>query len=426
MVTPSSSSRVTDGATPSAHSVIEMKGMVSTSPHTDRTSTPQRASTSHDRSPHPVFSAASVGEEQFYKHMVAGAVAGTTEHTAMFPLDTIKTRMQTAVSGGIGGGRVMQPHVSLIDAATASTSRAAQSILGKEGIAGLYRGVTAVGIGAGPAHAVYFATYEYMKTRLGGDHRGEHAPVAHALAGSCATVLGDAVQTPVDTIKQRLQMANSPYRGTWDAIRGTVRSQGFGALYRSYPTTLAMNVPFTAMHFTVYESSKIGLGRMGGVFGGVSSENSEFDEETFFAQFTAGGLAGGLAAAATNPLDVVKTRMQTFCELAECEVSGSVKHEMAPGSGKGVCAVTGDPTVCKATVDGLGANAKTAMPKNPYGSSSLPAAMRRVIAEEGAGALLRGIGPRVLFHIPAGAISWATYEAGKRVLGINGSGGHHH
>ena len=99
---------------------------------------------------------------------------------------------------------------------------------------------------------------------------------------------------------------------------------------------------------------------------------------------------------------------------------------MAPGSGKGVCAVTGDPTVCKATVDGLGANAKTAMPKNPYGSSSLPAAMRRVIAEEGAGALLRGIGPRVLFHIPAGAISWATYEAGKRVLGINGSGGHHH
>ena len=59
----------------------------------------------------------------------------------------------------------------------------------------------------------------------------------------------------------------------------------------------------------------------------------------------------------------------------------------------------------------------------------MAAAMRAVVAEEGAGALLRGLGPRVLFHIPAGAISWATYEYGKRVLGVSGSSGggtHHH
>ena len=28
------------------------------------------------------------------QHMLAGAVAGTLEHTLMFPIDTIKTRMQ--------------------------------------------------------------------------------------------------------------------------------------------------------------------------------------------------------------------------------------------------------------------------------------------------------------------------------------------
>jgi len=381
------------------------------------------------RIPPCVFSAASVGEEQFYGHMVAGAVAGTTEHTAMFPLDTIKTRMQTAATRA----NVVSSS-SFFRHATASTRAAAAAVIETEGVRGLYRGVAAVGIGAGPAHAVYFATYEHMKRALGGAQKGEHNPFAHALAGACATVIGDAVQTPVDTVKQRLQMAHSPYAGVWDCVRGTVREQGFGALYRSYPTTLAMNVPFTAIHFTAYESAKIALGKHKWFAknDSVSGSSSEMDEETFAAQFAAGGLAGGLAAAATNPLDVVKTRMQTHCEVAACEVGLSVKPELQPGTGKGVCAITGDPVACKAT-NGVSELTRTgAKPpafvasKNPYGSSSLPAAMRAVVAEEGAAALLRGIGPRVLFHIPAGAISWATYEAGKRVLGIDGGGGHHH
>ena len=414
----------------------------STSTHiaasTRRTSTSNAASSgptisrrdAAPRSPQPVFSAASVGEEQFYKHMAAGAVAGTTEHTAMFPLDTIKTRMQTAATRANDVSSS-----SFFRHATASTRAAAAAVIETEGVRGLYRGVAAVGIGVGPAHAVYFATYERMKRALGGDQKGEHNPLAHALAGSCATVVGDAVQTPVDTVKQRLQMAHSPYAGVWDCVRGTVRSQGFGALYRSYPTTLAMNVPFTAIHFTAYESAKIALGKHAWFRGG---RDGELDEETFAAQFAAGGLAGGLASAATNPLDVVKTRMQTHCEVAECEVGLSVKPELQPGTGKGVCAITGDPVACKATSvsepspgakpspssAGWAAN-KNVRSVNPYGSSSLPAAMRAVVAEEGAAGLLRGIGPRVLFHIPAGAISWATYEAGKRVLGIDGGGGHH-
>jgi solute carrier family 25 iron transporter 28/37 len=113
-----------------------------------------------------------------------------------------------------------------------------------------------VGIGAGPAHAIYFATYEYAKEALGGGKPGHH-PLAHAAAGICATVLGDAVQNPVDTVKQRLQMSGSPYRGVWDCTVRTLRVEGIGGLYRSYPTTLAMNIPFTAIHFTAYESSKV-------------------------------------------------------------------------------------------------------------------------------------------------------------------------
>lgn len=397
------------------------------------------------------FAAHTVGEEHFYGHMLSGALAGTTEHCAMFPLDTIKTRMQTATTG----------------AATSTTSTAVPSTLGGSGtranggfttgapsrgsynpvaamrdatrgvmrshgsLAGLYRGVTAVGIGAGPAHALYFATYEHMKTFMQSDD-GRHHPFHHAFAGACATVVGDAVQTPVDTVKQRLQMHNSPYKGVWDCIVKTTESQGIRALYRSYPTTLAMNVPFTAIHFTAYESSKIALGDL--VNGGT-----EVEEESFFTQFTAGGLAGGLAAGITTPLDVVKTRMQTHCEVAECEMGAmGVKGEIQPGSGKGVCAVTGDAVHCKQAASGgiegagglkggsQGVNPKvTPGAPSPYGSSNFWVLLRTIAREEGAWALMRGLGPRVLFHIPAGAISWGTYEAGKRMLGISG-GSHHH
>jgi solute carrier family 25 iron transporter 28/37 len=477
------------------------------------------------RANHPAFAAHSPGEDKlFYGHMVAGALAGTTEHTAMFPLDTIKTRMQTAsrvipnpavaaaTKTSPGGGGLGRPSLGTTLLAppryvSSSMRSAASSLLRAEGVAGLYRGVAAVAVGAGPAHAVYFATYEKVKASAMARRKrvseGDAPPtvlddvspeVLYAFAGACATIVGDAVQTPVDTIKQRLQMSDSPYKGVWDCARRTVREQGPGALYRSYPTTLAMNVPFTAIHFSAYESSKRFLGER------LRLEGGEMEEESFLTQFTAGGFAGGLAAACTTPLDVVKTRMQTHCELAECPEMTNVKKRSAQfaapagdalasaknpsalpaASRAAVCAVTGDPVACKAAAAAGGpgpggamsgvttaaapANAEAAAAKmmatraraggvatgvgagggvlpegrlgllprgsHPYGTANLAACMRSVVREEGWTALGRGLGPRVLFHIPAGAISWATYEAGKRLMGIGsepgGGGGHHH
>ena len=59
-----------------------------------------------------------------------------------------------------------------------------------------------------------------------------------------------------------------------------------------------MNIPFTAIHFSAYETMKRLIDRTG-------------DEETLATQLLAGGTAGAASAACTNPLDVVKTRLQT-------------------------------------------------------------------------------------------------------------------
>lgn len=71
--------------------------------------------------------------------------------------------------------------------------------------------------GIGPAHAVYFATYEAVKQAMGGNKGTEHHPLAAgtfrrcgrkliwrcadavaATSGACATIASDALMNPFD------------------------------------------------------------------------------------------------------------------------------------------------------------------------------------------------------------------------------------
>ncbi|MBA0684551.1 hypothetical protein Goari_026133, partial [Gossypium aridum] len=176
----------------------------------------------------------------FWQFMIAGSIAGTVEHMAMFPLDTLKTRMQA-----LGASCSVQP---------VSVRQALGSILKLEGPPGLYRGIAAMGLGAGPAHAVYFSVYELSKQVLS---RGDpNNSMVHAASGVVATVTSDAVFTPMDMVKQRLQLKNSPYKGVAECVRMVVMEEGIGAFYASYRTTVIMNAPFTAVHFATYEAAK--------------------------------------------------------------------------------------------------------------------------------------------------------------------------
>ena len=108
--------------------------------------------------------------------------------------------------------------------------------------------------------------------------------------------------TPMDTVKQRLQLSGSGYGGVWDCVKRVMSEEGFGAFYASYRTTVLMNAPFTAVHFVTYEAAKRGLVEM------VSPESA--DDEGVVVHATAGAAAGALAAVVTTPLDVVKTQLQ--------------------------------------------------------------------------------------------------------------------
>ncbi|EAA59898.1 hypothetical protein AN3690.2 [Aspergillus nidulans FGSC A4] len=219
------------------------------------------------------------------RNMLAGAFAGIAEHAVMYPVDLLKTRMQVLhpTTGGLYTG----------------LTHAVSTIYRIEGWRTLWKGVSSVIVGAGPAHAVYFGTYEVVKEMAGGNVDDGHHPLAAAMSGAAATIASDALMNPFDVIKQRMQCAKSVYK-----------TEGFHAFYVSYPTTLCMTVPFTATQFVAYESiSK------------VMNPSGDYDP---FTHCIAGGLAGAVAAGITTPLDVVKTLLQTR-GLAQNEEIRAVK-----------------------------------------------------------------------------------------------------
>jgi Mitochondrial carrier protein len=76
-------------------------------------------------------------------------------------------------------------------AAYSGISNAMFTITKVEGFRSLWRGLSSVVVGAGPAHAVYFATYETVKHAMGGNEGGsnQHHPLAAGTQPAFSTTL---------------------------------------------------------------------------------------------------------------------------------------------------------------------------------------------------------------------------------------------
>ncbi|KAL8286621.1 hypothetical protein RQP46_004149 [Phenoliferia psychrophenolica] len=275
-------------------------------------------------------------------NMLAGAMAGIAEHAVLFPVDMIKTRMQ-----------VLQTSPSAV---YTSMADAFTRISTQEGGKRLWRGVASVIAGAGPAHAVYFGTYEIAKEFAGGNANG-YSFAATASAGALATVASDALMNPFDVVKQRMQVHGSVFRTVASCFRSVYKAEGLSAFYVSYPTTLMMTVPFTAVQFSTYEKLK-----------DVFNPSQVYSPLT---HVTAGGIAGGVAAAVTTPLDICKTLLQTR-------------------------GASDDQQIRKAR--------------------GMSDAFKIIYARQGVLGFTRGMAPRVLSNMPSNALCWLSYEGFRFLL----------
>jgi len=249
-----------------------------------------------------------------------------------------------------------------------------------------------------PAHAAYFSIFEYVKKSTGANLPGHH-PLAAGTAGACATLAHDCIITPMDVAKQRLQLGY--YKGIKDCFQTVLRTEGIGAFYLSLPTTLLMNLPYGMVMVATNESLKKLL--------------NPSNEQNIPAFMVAGAGAGAVAAAVTNPLDVVKTRLQTQI-LVHMPPGPS---ELRPGGALNLSMTNVSSTASNPHAMGrveISSVKAPSMSTKPQVYTGLFNGFRQIIRDEGTSALFRGIGPRLAVHSPAVAVSWTTYESIKRFL----------
>lgn len=287
--------------------------------------------------------------------MIAGASAGVLEHTVIFPFDVVKTRLQR-----------LNPAP---DARYSGAYDAFRKMVHREGVGSLFRGIKVVAVVAGPAHALYFSTYEQAKHTFGANAEG-YQHVATAAAAVSATIVHDAFMNPCEVIKQRLQVYSSPYTGVLDCATKVYKLEGLGAFYRSYSIQLVMNIPYQCTHLVTYEFLRRRL-----------NPERTYDPAT---HLISGGVAGAVAAAVTTPFDVAKTLLNT--------------QEPCPGANA--------------------ANAATVVGrKYVWGVLN---AFRTIYSVNGFKGFGKGLTARVMFASPSTAISWSVYEFIKQFLAVAG------
>ncbi|KAL1950489.1 hypothetical protein VTO73DRAFT_5613 [Trametes versicolor] len=258
----------------------------------------------------------------FYQSLAAGGLAGTAVDLLFFPIDTVKTRLQSS-----------------------------QGFISAGGFKGVYKGVGSVVVGSAPGAAVFFCTYDTLKKTI--PLPSEYAPVTHMIAASMGEVAACSIRVPTEVIKTRMQTSTygAAAQSSLTAARLVMSTQGIRGFYRGYGSTIMREIPFTSLQFPLYELLKKRLARI-------------LDRPLHaYEAAVCGSFSGGVAAALTTPLDVLKTRVML-------DLRDSAKH---------------------------------AQP-------SLAARFHEIYTVEGPKALFAGVVPRTLWISAGGAVFLGVYE----------------
>lgn len=223
--------------------------------------------------------------------VMAGAMARAASQGTIHPLDTLKVRMQTG-SGKVKGlskfGQLLHSHGNGREAL-----KAARSV--GSGVASLYKGVFSAASAAGIAIGAYFAFYSVTKNVLSRRMKCHEGVVAFS-SGAIAAASSSVVKVPLAVCVRSVQAG--VYGNVFNACGSIVKAAGPRGLFVGYLPTLLEDVPDMACKFAAYETLR-------SVFRScVGGRNPSPHED-----FAIGATAGAFAAAATTPLDVIKTQM---------------------------------------------------------------------------------------------------------------------
>jgi len=222
-------------------------------------------------------------------------------------------------------------------------------------------------VGGVPGVCIYLTSYEIIKRKLSDINsplKGSSFAIYFS-SGMIAEGICCLLFVPVDVVKERLQVQSYDvkninnntikYNNSIDAFTKIIKNEGFNGLYKGYAATMMSYGPFSAFYFLFYEEMKKVC---------IKSNSKEKDITFIQSLFCSAG-AGAIASYITNPLDLIKLRLQ---------IQSSDKY------------------------------------------NNIWKSIRLIIKEEGVAGLFRGAWARVLFHCPNTAICMGCYESCIQLL----------
>lgn len=156
-----------------------------------------------------------------------------------------------------------------------------------------------------PASAVYLSTYDAAKQKCIAMGYNPHSIYVHSAAAVAAEGLSSVLFTPMEVMKQKLQVYEVRI-STAQIASQVYQKHGLGGFYRGYWLTQGVFVPYTITYFVSYEKLKK-----------LVSDKREPNETStnasnlsFWKYLLCSSTSALLAAAISTPLDVIKTRVQ--------------------------------------------------------------------------------------------------------------------
>jgi len=261
-----------------------------------------------------------MGVKGFVEGGIASIIAGCSTH----PLDLIKVRMQLqgenapkpnpvqilrpALAFGqtgtttihVGSTPVPQPRVGLISVGV--------RLVQQEGVTSLFSGISATVLRQTLYSTTRMGLYEVLKNKWTDREAGGTMPLVRKIeAGLIAGGVGAAIGNPADVAMVRMQAdgrlppaQQRNYKSVVDAITRMAKQEGVTSLWRGSSLTVNRAMLVTASQLASYDQFKEMILEKGVMRDGLGTH------------VTASFAAGFVAAVASNPVDVIKTRVMNM------------------------------------------------------------------------------------------------------------------
>ncbi|KAL1922937.1 uncharacterized protein VTP21DRAFT_9313 [Calcarisporiella thermophila] len=226
------------------------------------------------------------------KSFLSGGFGGIMCVLVGHPFDLVKVRLQTAPDGVYKG-----------------TLDCVKQTLVKDGVRGLYRGMSSPLVGVTPIFAVSFWAYDLGKKIVYSatpNRESQQLTMGEIMfAGGFSAVPTTLLMGPFERIKVILQVqgqsGESKYKGPLDVIKALYKEGGVRSIFRGTGATLLRDGPGSAAYFGAYELTKKLLTPAG----------KSVNDLNPLATMVAGGMAGVAMWTLACPADVIKSRLQS-------------------------------------------------------------------------------------------------------------------